>query len=170
MRASVISVISVLALCGASAAIWSPVRAQVARFRSGEMQSILATEALPKPRAAPFSYSLAIVSAPARYSGPCPTTVRFRALIDSSTKGVQQNDGSTSGFGGLVQFHFERSDGTKGATQQLTFTADKPLVAYDEWAISQSYAGSEKIVVDRPVRPTTGVRDSAPASFQVVCR
>ena len=170
MRASMIPVIGVLVLSGASAAIWSPAQAQASKYRSAEMQSILAAEALPKPRAAPFSYSLAIMSSPARYVGACPTTVRFRALIDSSTKGVQQNDGSTPGFGGPVLFHFERADGTKGATQQLTFTADKPVVAYDEWAISQSYAGWEKVVVDGPVRPTTGVRDSAPTSFQVICR
>ncbi len=169
MRA--VALFTTVLVIGAGAAGVGSANAQAIQVRARDAQSIIAAQALPKPRPGPFNYSLAIDASAARYSGPCPTTVRFRALIDSSSKGVQNNDGTLApGFGGQVQFHFERSDGSKGPTQQLSFTSDRPLAAYDEWPISQSYAGWEKVVVDRPLRPTTGEHVSAPASFQVVCR
>ncbi len=92
---------------------------------------------------------------PQRYSGPCPTTVRFTGTITATGSGT-------------VTYAWQRSDGATSGKETLTFAASGTQTVTESWSLGgpslPSFSGWEQLVVLAPQSLT-----SNQATFTVSC-
>ena len=79
---------------------------------------------------------------PTVWRGPCPHSFRFNGTVISRG-------------GGVVYYHWERSDGSSTPTQSTAFArADVERTLYNEWHLTrapkQNFRGWEQLVVTKP--------------------
>ncbi len=79
---------------------------------------------------------LATVDAPS-YSGPCPKTLTFTAII-------------TANGAGTATYGWERSDGSPGLHHSVTFTAAGSQTVSETWQLGATYTGWEQLHVFNP--------------------
>jgi hypothetical protein len=78
----------------------------------------------------------ATVDAPS-YSGPCPKTLTFTAII-------------TANGPGTATYGWERSDGALGLTHSVTFSAAGSQTVTETWQLGATYTGWEQLHVYNP--------------------
>lgn len=86
----------------------------------------------------PFAVTKVVIGADnAAFSGTCPHTTALNAAI-------------TAAAAGRVTYFWERSDGTKGAMQELVFNAGGTQTVNTSWQFGSSFDGTVTIYVDAP--------------------
>ena len=86
----------------------------------------------------PFAITKVVVSADnASFTGACPHTVALAAAI-------------TSTAAGRVTYFWERSDGTKGAVQEVVFDTGGTKTVNSSWQFGSSFDGTVKVYIDNP--------------------
>ena len=93
---------------------------------------------LPPPNSANFAITnvLATVDSPS-YSGPCPKTLTFTAII-------------TANGPGTATYGWERSDGSPGLHHGITFSAAGSQTVTETWQLGATYTGWEQLHVFNP--------------------
>jgi len=86
----------------------------------------------------PFAVSKVVLGADnAAFSGACPHTTALNAVI-------------TVTAAGRVTYFWERSDGTKGAMQELVFNAGGTQTVNTSWQFGSSFDGTVTMYIDNP--------------------
>ncbi|MHB0987444.1 MAG: NBR1-Ig-like domain-containing protein [Bellilinea sp.] len=86
----------------------------------------------------PFAVTKVVISADnASYTGACPHTVALAAAI-------------TSTAAGRVTYFWERSDGTKGAVQEVVFDTGGTKTVNSSWQFGSSFDGTVTVYIDNP--------------------
>ncbi len=86
----------------------------------------------------PFAVTKVVVSADnAGFTGACPHTVALAAAI-------------TAAAAGRVTYFWERSDGTKGAVQEVVFDTGGTKTVNSSWQFGSSFDGTVKVYIDNP--------------------
>lgn len=86
----------------------------------------------------PFAITKVVISADnASYTGACPHTVALTAAI-------------TSAAAGRVTYFWERSDGTKGAVQEVVFDTGGTKTVNSSWQFGSSFDGTVRVYIDNP--------------------
>jgi len=86
----------------------------------------------------PFAVTKVVIGADnAAFSGACPHTTALNAAI-------------TAAAAGRVTYFWERSDGTKGAMQELVFNSSGTQTINTSWQFGSSFDGTVTIYVDNP--------------------
>lgn len=86
----------------------------------------------------PFAVTKVVIGADnAAFSGACPHTTALNAAI-------------TAAAAGRVTYFWERSDGTKGAMQELVFDAGGTQTVNTSWQFGSSFDGTVTVYVDNP--------------------
>lgn len=86
----------------------------------------------------PFAVSKVVLGADnAAFSGACPHTTALNAAI-------------TVTAAGRVTYFWERSDGTKGAVQELVFNAGGTQTVNTSWQFGSSFDGTVTMYIDNP--------------------
>ena len=73
----------------------------------------------------------------AGFTGVCPHTVALAAAI-------------TSTAAGRVTYFWERSDGTKGAVQEVVFDTGGTKTVNSSWQFGSSFDGTVTVYIDNP--------------------
>ncbi len=94
----------------------------------------------------PFGVTNAVANVgPPSFTGACPTTFNFIAVITTSGPGT-------------VTYRWERSDGATAPIQSITFPAAGSQTVGDTWTLGGSYAGWERVHI---LTPNNGVSNQA---------
>jgi hypothetical protein len=102
-----------------------------------------------------FAVTHAAASAdPTSYSGVCPVTITFSADIQTSA-------------GGTVNYHWQRSDGSKSPVETITFSDAGSQTVSESWTVGtpgQVYNGWDQVYIDEPNHQLF-----EPATFSIAC-
>lgn len=86
----------------------------------------------------PFAITKVVVSADnASFTGACPHTVALAAAL-------------TSTAAGRATYFWERSDGTKGAVQEVVFDTGGTKTVNSSWQFGSSFDGTVAVYIDNP--------------------